>query len=56
MPFVGAMAWGASAHLGEFASFLVSAAGLALGGGLAMAWQHKHLQLVRHEGGGAQAG
>jgi len=56
VPFTGAMVYGHSAQLGEMANFLVSAAGLALGGGLAMAWQHKHLQLVRHDGGGAQAG
>ena len=56
VPFAGAMVYGHSAHFGEIANFLVSVAGLAVGGGLAMAWQQKHLQLVRHEGGGAQAG
>jgi hypothetical protein len=56
VPFGGAMIYGHSAQLGELASFCVSAAGLAVGGGLAMAWQQGHLQLVRHEGGRAQPG
>jgi hypothetical protein len=56
VPFTGAIAYGHSAQLGELANFLVSGAGLVAGGGLAMAWQHKHLRIVRHEGGGAPAG
>lgn len=49
-PFLAAIAYGDAAQLGAIASLLLSGMGLALGGCLAMAWQRRHLHLIRHEG------
>jgi hypothetical protein len=56
VPFVAAIVYGDRSQLGDLAALLVAGAGLAAGGGLAMAWNQRYGRLVRHESGSPQAG